>query len=122
MKKAFIKGMFVLTFICMVCGPAFGADIELAKKSTIEKILKSGELRVGFESGYLPFEMTNKKGDFMGFDIDMAKELAMVEQLNGLWLVQVSKGVGFTVIGKRQTAASGRFSRKPVIYSSCPVS
>jgi polar amino acid transport system substrate-binding protein len=54
----------------------FAADIDLAKKSTLEAILKRGELRVGFESGYMPFEMTDKKGDFVGFDIDMAKEMA----------------------------------------------
>ncbi len=52
------------------------ADISLARKSTLETILKNGELRVGFESGYMPFEMTDKKGDFVGFDIDMAKEMA----------------------------------------------
>ncbi len=55
---------------------AFADDIELAKKSTIEDILKAGELRVGFESGYMPFEMTDKSGNFVGFDIDMAKEMA----------------------------------------------
>lgn len=63
----------VLNF-CM--GTAFGADIELAKKSHLQKILKRGELRVGFESGYMPFEMTNKKGNFIGFDIDFAKRMA----------------------------------------------
>ncbi len=52
------------------------AQLQLAQSSTLEKIQKSGELRVGFESGYLPFEMTSKSGDFMGFDIDMAKEMA----------------------------------------------
>ena len=52
------------------------ADIGLAKKSTLETILKRGELRVGFESGYMPFEMTDKRGNFVGFDIDMAKEMA----------------------------------------------
>jgi polar amino acid transport system substrate-binding protein len=55
---------------------AFGDDIELAKKSTIEDILKAGELKVGFESGYMPFEMTDTGGDFVGFDIDMAKEMS----------------------------------------------
>lgn len=54
----------------------WAADIELAKKSTLEEILKRGELRVGFEAGYMPFEMTDKKGNFVGFDIDMAKEMA----------------------------------------------
>jgi polar amino acid transport system substrate-binding protein len=55
---------------------AISADIDLAKKSTIEEILKRGELRVGFESGYVPFEMTNKKGEFIGFDMDFARRLA----------------------------------------------
>jgi polar amino acid transport system substrate-binding protein len=56
--------------------PVTGADIELAKKSTIEEILKNGEIRVGFESGYMPFEMTDNKGNYVGFDIDIAKEMA----------------------------------------------
>ena len=77
MKKGFIFGMVaILVAFFMVSTSAFGADIELAKKSTLESILKKGELRVGFEAGYMPFEMTNKKGGFVGFDIDMAKEMA----------------------------------------------
>ncbi|MFW5735697.1 MAG: transporter substrate-binding domain-containing protein, partial [Oceanidesulfovibrio sp.] len=60
----------------LVASTALAADIELAKNSHIEKILQSGKLRVGFESGYMPFEMTNTKGEFVGFDIDMAKEMA----------------------------------------------
>lgn len=48
----------------------------LTKQSTLESIVKSGKLRVGFESGYMPFEMTNKEGQFMGFDIDLGKQLA----------------------------------------------
>ncbi len=77
MKKNFIFGIaaiFVM-FFCLSTS-ALGADIDLAKKSTLESILKKGELRVGFEAGYMPFEMTNKKGKFVGFDIDMAKEMA----------------------------------------------
>jgi len=50
--------------------------MDLVEQSTLEVILQRGELRVGFESGYMPFEMTDKKGDFVGFDIDMAKEMA----------------------------------------------
>ena len=77
MKKGFIFGMVaILVAFFMVSTSALGADIELAKKSTLESILKKGELRVGFEAGYMPFEMTNKKGKLVGFDIDMAKEMA----------------------------------------------
>jgi polar amino acid transport system substrate-binding protein len=73
MKKVF---WVTVMMICFLAPMAFGADIDLAKKSTIEGILKRGELRVGFESGYVPFEMTNKKGEFIGFDMDFAKRLA----------------------------------------------
>jgi polar amino acid transport system substrate-binding protein len=66
----------MITLAFCIAGSAFAADIELAKKSTLEKILKKGELRVGFEAGYMPFEMTDKKGRFVGFDIDMAKAMA----------------------------------------------
>lgn len=55
---------------------ASAASIELAQQSTLEKIIQKGELRVGFEAGYMPFEMTDQKGNFVGFDIDMAKEMA----------------------------------------------
>ncbi|MEH0019443.1 MAG: transporter substrate-binding domain-containing protein [Desulfobacter sp.] len=73
--KKFLVSLFALAFI-FTAAPAFSGDIELAKKSTLESIVKAGKIRVGFESGYLPFEMTNTKGQYIGFDIDMAKQLA----------------------------------------------
>ena len=77
MKKGLISGLITITIIgFLFAASAFGADIDLAKKSTIEEILKRGELRVGFESGYVPFEMTNKKGEFIGFDMDFGRRLA----------------------------------------------
>ena len=77
MKKGLVSGLIMLTVIgFLFATSAFGADIDLAKKSTIEQIMKRGELRVGFESGYVPFEMTNKKGEFIGFDMDFGRQLA----------------------------------------------
>jgi polar amino acid transport system substrate-binding protein len=79
MKKVFVLSMAALFLTGIIFSASvFGGDINLAKKSTIEKILKRGELRVGFESGYVPFEMTNKKGKFVGFDMDYARRLAKV--------------------------------------------
>ena len=79
MKKVFVLGLAALFLTGIIFSTSvFGADINLAKKSTIEKILKRGELRVGFESGYVPFEMTNKKGKFIGFDMDYGRKLAKV--------------------------------------------
>ena len=77
MKKSLLIGLAVsILFSFCIYMPAFGADIDLAKKSTIQTILANGELRVGFESGYVPFEMTNKKGDYIGFDMDFGRRLA----------------------------------------------
>ncbi len=77
MKKHLAKLAAIATVLTlMFSAAAIGADIELSRKSTLEDILKRGELRVGFEAGYVPFEMTDKNGRFVGFDIDMAKEMA----------------------------------------------
>jgi polar amino acid transport system substrate-binding protein len=47
-----------------------------AAADTLDDIMKRGTLRVGMEPGYMPFEMTNKKGEIVGFDVDMAKRMA----------------------------------------------
>lgn len=74
--KKMVLAILVIAAMVMVGVSAYAADIELAKKSTLEDILKRGELRVGFEAGYMPFEMTDKNGTFVGFDVDVAKEMA----------------------------------------------
>lgn len=75
--------------------PVFAKDAELSKDSTLEGILRRGELRIGLEVGYMPFEMVDKRsglrqkelrhGDvrhksrqlnLIGFDIDMGIEMA----------------------------------------------
>lgn len=73
MKKA-LATLFALAFLC-ISAPVYADSIELAKTSTVESIVKAGEIRVGFEAGYFPFEMTGKNGKFMGFDVDLAKAL-----------------------------------------------
>ncbi|MCP4747509.1 MAG: transporter substrate-binding domain-containing protein [Desulfobacteraceae bacterium] len=77
MKKGLLVHLTLIFFFCTgAVTTALGSDIELWKKSTLNEIIKRGELRVGFEAGYLPFEMADKKGKFIGFDIDVAKEMA----------------------------------------------
>ncbi|CAB5085591.1 ABC transporter, substrate-binding protein (cluster 3, basic aa/glutamine/opines) [Olavius algarvensis associated proteobacterium Delta 3] len=76
MKKVLWLGLAAVAALAIFSGSAFGGSIDLAKQSTLEQILRNKELRVGFEAGYMPFEMTDKKGRFVGFDIDMAREMA----------------------------------------------
>ncbi|WP_024954889.1 transporter substrate-binding domain-containing protein [Sulfurospirillum arcachonense] len=51
-------------------------DISLWQKSTLNQVVQKGVLRVGLEPGYMPFEMKDKKGNIIGFDVDMAKAVA----------------------------------------------
>jgi polar amino acid transport system substrate-binding protein len=78
-----------------VCSTAQAAEVEFSKGSALEGIIRSGELRIGLEVGYMPFEMIDKRsglrqkeirhGGFrrkgrqlsmMGFDIDVGIEMA----------------------------------------------
>jgi len=52
-----------------------GVRQQLAQESTIEQVLKRGVLRVGF-STFVPWAMKDKNGEFIGFEIDVARKLA----------------------------------------------
>ncbi|MGB5918825.1 transporter substrate-binding domain-containing protein [Arcobacter sp.] len=52
------------------------SDMDLWKNSTLNKILERGEMEVCLEPGYMPFEMKDKKGRIIGYDVDVAKKMA----------------------------------------------
>ena len=88
--KRIITILAVLSLLLCAAMSAQAADIELAKTSTLEQIVKRGSLRVGLEAGYMPFEMTDKKGNVVGFDVDMVREMAKamgvkLELVNTAW-------------------------------------
>ena len=66
----------LLALVMMLSVNIFADDINLWKKSTLNKVLERGELRVGMEPGYMPFEMKDKKGRIIGYDVDMARKMA----------------------------------------------
>jgi polar amino acid transport system substrate-binding protein len=41
--------------------PALAADVEFSKAPPWKGILQRGELRIGLEVGYMPFEMIDKR-------------------------------------------------------------
>ena len=74
---------------------ALAAEVKYSKGSALEGIMQRGELRIGLEVGYMPFEMIDKRSGLrqkevrhgglrrkgrqlklMGFDIDMGIEMA----------------------------------------------
>ena len=49
---------------------------EVWQKSALNQVIKNGELRVGLEPGYAPFEMVAKDQSLIGFDVDIARAMA----------------------------------------------
>ena len=70
MKKILVA---ILAFLSI---NVMASDLNLWKKSTLNQILQRGELRVGMEPGYMPFEMKDKKGKIIGFDVDVVRKMA----------------------------------------------
>lgn len=52
------------------------AESEELKDETWERIQEEGVLRIGMDASYPPFEDIDEEGNLVGFDIDLAHELA----------------------------------------------
>jgi len=98
-KNVCLKNIIILILLGIYLAqgdvPTWASDVELSKDSTLEGILKRGELRIGLEAGYMPFEMIDKRSGLrqrkihhggvrkkgrqlrlIGFDIDIGIEMA----------------------------------------------
>ncbi len=86
MKKEFLKHVFLLPLITAVivlssCGGS-GSDNQMTseqaqsgKLSQLDEIVKRGTLKVGL-STFVPWAMLDRNGDLIGFEVDVAKQLA----------------------------------------------
>ena len=69
-------GMAAVLCIAVATGAvAQRAQQQLSSESVIETIKKRGALKVGM-STFVPWAMRDRKGDLVGFEIDVAKKLA----------------------------------------------
>jgi polar amino acid transport system substrate-binding protein len=68
---------FILALIFCAVGSAVAGELQtqLTKESTLEQILQRGVMRVGMDT-FVPWAMKDKTGNFVGFEIDVAKQLA----------------------------------------------
>ncbi len=76
MTNLFKKVAFAAVAMASFITVGSADDINLWKKSTLNQILERGEMRVCMEPGYMPFEMKDKKGRIIGYDVDMGKRMA----------------------------------------------
>ncbi|SHL19565.1 transporter substrate-binding domain-containing protein [Phytopseudomonas punonensis] len=60
----------VASLLLSVC-----AFTGIAQAGVIDDAVKRGTLRVGMDPTYMPFEMTNKRGEIIGFEVDLLKAM-----------------------------------------------
>lgn len=79
-----------------------------AYAGVIDDVVKNGRLRVGLTPTYMPFEMTNKKGEIVGFEVDILKAMAKAMGVK-LEFVPVSNDsvIPGLLIGKFDMIATG---------------
>jgi polar amino acid transport system substrate-binding protein len=65
----------LLAFLLFAAG-ARADDAAPAPRSSLDGIVARGELRVGLEAGYMPFELRDRHGAIIGFDVDLARLMA----------------------------------------------
>ncbi len=115
-KTICFKMIFVILLSVLWLGqggvPALAADVKYSKGSTLEGIVKRGELRIGLEVGYMPFEMIDKRSglrqkeirhgglrrkgrqlSLMGFDIDIGIEMAKALKVKPVFVDTLWPGI-----------------------------
>lgn len=72
------KWLAVIIMLSMVVLAACGSGDKDSSKSssTLDKVKEKKTLVIGTNAGYYPFEMIDKNGDMVGYDIDVAKAFA----------------------------------------------
>ncbi|GGU77167.1 ABC transporter [Pseudomonas laurentiana] len=77
--RAFLLGDLVMMkkyLSMLLAGVAALAAVATAQAGAIDDAVKRGTLRVGMDPTYMPFEMTNKRGEIIGFEVDLLKAMA----------------------------------------------
>jgi polar amino acid transport system substrate-binding protein len=79
MKKQYLMSAILLicVFVLSLATGTFAGEIQrkLSAESAVEDIAKRGVIKVGMDV-FVPWAMKDKKGELIGFEIDIAKKLA----------------------------------------------
>jgi len=66
------KSVLALALVLALCAVSFGA---LAEDDSLQKVLDKGQLILGFDASFPPMGFTDEDGEYVGFDIDVAREV-----------------------------------------------
>ena len=73
----FLLTFGLITTLLLTALPVMAGKLQkqLVAESTIDQVMRRGVLRVGMDT-FLPWAMKDKKGELVGFEIDVARRLA----------------------------------------------
>jgi polar amino acid transport system substrate-binding protein len=76
-RATILNLLFACVLLLAMAGAATAGELQqkLARESTIEQVARRGTLRVGMDV-FVPWAMKDKKGELIGFEIDVARRLA----------------------------------------------
>ena len=76
-KRLFISGFVLVCVLVLGLSVSYAGDTQraLTGESAVEAIAKRGVIKVGMDI-FVPWAMKDKKGELIGFEIDIAKKLA----------------------------------------------
>ena len=76
-KRLFISGIVLACVLVLGLSAGYAGDTQraLVGESAVEAIAKRGVIKVGMDI-FVPWAMKDKKGELIGFEIDIAKKLA----------------------------------------------
>lgn len=89
MKRAkYFAGLLLLVLaagLVASCAPRQEAAKPVDPRPSITAIQARGKLIIGTSSGYFPFQMVNKEGKLIGFDIDMGNKIGEILGVTVEW-------------------------------------
>ena len=68
-----IKSILALVLALVLCTASFAA---IAEDDSLQKVLDKKQMILGFDASFPPMGFTDENGGYVGFDIDVAKEVA----------------------------------------------
>lgn len=76
MKKWMLALVTVMAMVVLAACGSGDDSKDSGNDSTVAKVKESKKLVIGTNAGYYPFEMINKDGDMVGYDMDVAAAVA----------------------------------------------
>ena len=67
--------VFTITALMLMAGLAL-STVQTAEAQVLERVIKSGELRVGMTGNQPPYNAKSRTGELIGLDVELAKMLA----------------------------------------------